>query len=131
MSRCRFPLEIQLRSNIARSTPIPLPLRPHIDREVRAENQGHCSVVIQHDPQESLGFEPFAERPPVFNPTSEPPAQIAFRSIQSTEEAENRQRFNSCLAYFDRALSGGVSVIKSLEMRDMDWKTRVGLEPAG
>jgi hypothetical protein len=102
---------------------LPLPLSLYINHESRAETLRYYSVIFKQDFAAFANFEPFAERPLLFDPTIDS-AYITFSSLQTTE-GENCQRFNDWLIHLNRELPGGIKAIKWLEIRDVNWEGEV------
>lgn len=100
---------------------LPLPPTLFINQESRAETLKHYYVVFKHDSTAFKGYEPFAERPFVFNPTVDS-AYITFGSLHG---GTNYRRFDAWVEYLNTQLPGGTNAIQSLEIRDMNWEAPI------
>ena len=118
-----FPWTFNYESAVHAQNILPLPLSLYINRESRAETLKYYSVIFKQDSAAFTNFEPFAERPLLFDPKIDS-AYVTFGSLQP-REGENGQRFNDWLIHLNRELPGGIKAIKSLEIRDVNWEGEV------
>jgi hypothetical protein len=98
-----------------------LPPTLFISQESRTETLKHYYVVFKHDSGAFKGYEPFAERPFVFNPTIDS-AYITFGSLHG---GTNYRRFDSWINYLNMQIPGCNNAIQSLEIRDMNWEAPI------
>ena len=112
-----FPWTFNYETPVQSQNRLPLPPTLFINQESRAETLKHYYVLFKQDSTAFKSYEPFAERPFVFNPTIDS-VYITFGSLHG---GTKYRRFDAWMEYLNTQLPGGTNAVQSLEIRDMNW----------